>query len=213
MSLRHNYAEASNNLGLALQDEHRYTEARAAFDRALADRPDFAEAHWNRALLRLLQADFAGGWEEYEWRLRHPQLGLPHQRPFARARWDGRDPRGKRLFVYAEQGYGDALQFVRYLPLLIARGADVVLEAALPLCRLFTSMQGVRVVPRGETIPPFDFHCPLLSLPLAFATTRETIASMCAAYVSAPGIAPGNWATSATCAPAEAATFSAILRL
>ena len=81
---------------------------------------------------------------------------------------------------------------MRYLPLLIARGADVVLEAALPLCRLFTSMQGVRVVPRGETIPPFDFHCPLLSLPLAFATTRETIPGD-VPYLAAPMADMGAW--------------------
>jgi hypothetical protein len=173
--LKPDYVEAHSNLGLALQDQRRYEEALACFDRALALRPEFAEAHWNCALLYLLNGDYERGWREYEWRLRHPLLGLPYERSIAQPRWDGGEPAGKTIFTYCEQGFGDALQFIRYAAVLRDRGAKVIVEAPAPLRRLFASIEGVTVVAPDETVPRFDCHAPLLSLPLAFATRVDSI--------------------------------------
>jgi tetratricopeptide (TPR) repeat protein len=169
------HVEAYNNLGRALQDEHRYQEALESFDAALATRPDFAEAHWNRALLYLLLGDFERGWKEYEWRLKHPLLGLPYERNFSEPRWDGSDPAGKTLLVYTEQGFGDALQFIRYTRELARRGALVLVDTAPPLRRLFAALPGVQVLEQGIAGVAFDFQVPLLSLPLLCRTTLSSI--------------------------------------
>jgi tetratricopeptide (TPR) repeat protein len=174
-ALKPDYVEAHNNLGLALQDEHCYEEALACFDQALALRPEFAEAHWNRALLYLLNGDYDRGWREYEWRLRHPLLGLLSQRSIAQPRWGGSEPGGKTIFTYCEQGFGDALQFIRYAALLRDSGAKVIVEAPGPLRRLFSSIDGITAIAQGEAVPRFDWHAPLLSLPLACATRVDSI--------------------------------------
>ena len=175
LELKPDYVEGHNNLGMALQDQHRYDEALASFDRALALRPNFPDAHWNRALLYLLNGDFERGWDEYEWRLRHPSLGLSRQSTFSQPRWDGSDPRGRTLLVYCEQGFGDALQFIRYAAVLRDRGAKVIIEAPRPLCRLFAAIDGVSVIAQGEPLPRFDVQVPLLSLPLAHGTRVDSI--------------------------------------
>ena len=167
-------AEALNNRGLTLYELGRLDEARASFDRAVAIRPSFAQAQWNRAQALLLAGDFAQGWPAHEWRLKaHPEL----QRGFVQPLWLGEGPLvGKTILLHAEQGLGDTLQFCRYAPLVAARGARVVLEVQKPLIELLRDLPGVAsVVARGEPLPDFDLHCPLLSLPLAFGTTLDTI--------------------------------------
>jgi len=167
-------AEACNNRGLTLYELGRIDEARTSFDRAVAIRPAFAQAHWNRAQAMLLAGDFEQGWRAHEWRLKaHPEL----QRAFAQPLWLGDRPlAGKTILLHAEQGLGDTLQFCRYAPLVAAQGARVVLEVQKPLFDLLRDLPGVAtVVARGEALPEFDVHCPLLSLPLAFGTTLESI--------------------------------------
>lgn len=170
------HVDALNNRGIVLRDLARRNEALASYDRALALAPDNAETHVNRSCLRLLLGDFEQGWPEFEWRWRTRDFA-PWRRDFAAPLWLGAEPlEGLTILLHAEQGFGDAIQLARYAPLVAARGARVVLEVAAPLTRLFSSIEGVSVVVgRGEALPPFDFHCPLLSLPLAFKTRSDAI--------------------------------------
>ncbi|MGP0089283.1 MAG: tetratricopeptide repeat protein [Xanthobacteraceae bacterium] len=183
LAIRPEHAEALSNRGGALQELKRFEDALASYDRALALRPDYAQAHWNRALLRLLTGCFAEGWRGYEWR-RKLESWVP--RSFARPEWSGDDPAGRRLLLYSEQGFGDTIQFARYAPLAAARGARVVLEVQPPLKSLLSGLTGVEVVAaKGEPLPPFDAQCSLLSLPLMFNTTVETIPAV-VPYIHAP---------------------------
>jgi Tfp pilus assembly protein PilF len=171
-----NHADALNNRGVVLRDLDRPLEALASYDRALAIEPGYAEAHSNRSCLALLLGDYERGFEEFEWRWRVPEIA-PWRRDFAQPLWRGDTPlAGKTILLHAEQGFGDAIQFVRYVPLVAGRGATVVLEAPPPLAALLARVEGAAaVVGRGDELPAFDCHCPLASLPLAFKTRLETI--------------------------------------
>ena len=119
--------------------------------------------------------DLLEGWRQYEWRWKQLKPLFP-QPAFSKTLWDGSDPAGKRILIYGEGGYGDALHFVRYAPLLKQRGATVLLLCHPEMYRLFRTVPGVtQVVPVNQPWPQFDMHCPLLSLPRAFGTTLETI--------------------------------------
>jgi tetratricopeptide (TPR) repeat protein len=188
LAIRGDYVLALNNRGNSLRILRRYAEALASFDRALAIKPDYAETHWNRSCLQLLLADFAAGWAEYEWRWRTQEFA-PWRRDFAAPPWLGETPLdGKTILLHAEQGLGDAIQFLRYLPMVAASGARIVLEVQAPLKALLAGLSGIEhaaaIVVRGETLPGFDCHCPLASLPLAFKTRLDTIPASIP-YVSA----------------------------
>ena len=176
ISLKPDFAEALSNRGNALSELHRFEEALASFDRATSLRPNFADAHFNAALCRMLIGDLEGGLAQYEWR-----WGIDHlkdkRRDFPRPQWNGSDPiAGKTILLHAEQGFGDTIQFCRYVPHVAARGARVILEVPPPLQSLMRSLRGAaQIVAGGEPLPDFDLHCPLLSLPLAFATRLATI--------------------------------------
>ena len=173
LRLRPDFAEAVNNLGNTLRDLGRLDEAQALFDRAVGLKPDYVDAHWNRSLLWLLRGDFARGWPEYEWRWR---LRTILGRTFPQPRWDGGPLEGKTILLHSEQGLGDALQFVRYAPLVKRRGGTVVLQVHPPLLRLLTGGAGIDVLlPEKAPLPPFDVQAPLLSLPLLFGTDLESI--------------------------------------
>jgi FkbM family methyltransferase len=173
LRLRPDFAEAANNLGNTLRDLGRPDEAQVLLDRAIGLDPDYVDAHWNRSLLWLQRGDFARGWPEYEWRWR---LRAFTPRAFAQPRWDGGPLGGRTILLHAEQGLGDTLQFVRYAPLVKARGATVVLQVQPPLLRLLAGVPGVDVVlPEKAPLPPFDVQAPLLSLPLLFGTDLACI--------------------------------------
>ena len=174
--LQPNLAEAHNNLGNALRALGRFDAALACFEKAAAVQPDYAEARWNEGLCRLLLGDFEQGWKLYEWRWKKPG-SADKERDFAAPLWLGRKPvAGKRILLHAEQGLGDTLQFCRYAQRLAADGASVIVETQPALKSLLGGLAGVEsVVARGEPLPPFDFHCPLMSLPLACETRLETI--------------------------------------
>jgi tetratricopeptide (TPR) repeat protein len=176
LALKPDYAEALNNRGNALRILARHAQALASFDKAVGLVPDYAETHWNRSCLQLLLADFDAGWKEYEWRWKTQEFA-PWRRDFAQPLWLGEEPlAGKTILLHAEQGLGDAIQFVRYLPLVAARAGRVVLEVQPPLKALLAGFAGAStVIGRGETLPAFDCHCPLASLPLAFKTRLDTI--------------------------------------
>jgi tetratricopeptide (TPR) repeat protein len=166
-------ADAHNNLGLLLADLGRVEEALGCYERAVALRPEFPEVHKNRSLTWLLLGNFAQGWAEYEWRWRCKELPA---RPFREPEWDGRPFHGRTLLLHAEQGLGDSLQFLRYLPFIKQRGGKVVLVCQPPLRRLLTGYPGVdRLVVQGDPLPRFDLHVPLLSVPRVFETTPEAI--------------------------------------
>ena len=186
-------AELHINKGKAFRAANRFAEALASFDAAAQLEPGRVEAHWNAGLVRLRLGDFKAGWKDYEWRWRKPDwAGL--ERNFAAPLWLGAEPvEGKTILLHAEQGLGDTLQFARYAPLLARRGAHVVLECQAELTELLRGVEGVAMtVARGDALPDFDLHCPLLSLPLAFGTVLETIPSA-VPYIRAPSDRLQKW--------------------
>jgi Tfp pilus assembly protein PilF len=145
------------------------------FERVLELTPDSAEARSFLGLIHLTQGNFRQGWSEYEDRRGTPQF-LRDRRTFSQPLWKGEALEGSRILLYAEQGLGDTLHFVRYVPLVAARGGKVVLEVPSRLHRLLAHTSGaVEVIRAGEAIPEVDWQCPLLSLPLAFATELNSI--------------------------------------
>ena len=188
------YAEAHFNRGNTLQELKRFDEALASYGRALAIRPDYADAHANQALCRLLIGDFDRGWEGYEWRWQtEPLQGAKPS--FAQPLWLGRENiSGKTILLHAEQGYGDAIQFCRYVPMVAARGARVILQVPERLSGLMSTLSGApQVLAAGKTQAGFDVHTPLLSLPLAFGRKFETIPSA-TPYLCASSKAASDWA-------------------
>ncbi len=166
-------AEAALNLCTVRHGEGRLEEALALARRAAALKPDFADAHWNEAVLLLTLGDLEAGFAKHEWRWRLDQLAPRHLPGPA---WQGESLAGRTILVHAEQGFGDTLQFLRYVKLLAAQGARVVLEVPQRLVRLAGSVAGAsEVVAQGAALPRYDVHCALLSLPLRFATRLETI--------------------------------------
>lgn len=169
------YADAHCNRGNVLQDLKMYPDALESYARALRCDPDHAQSQWNESLCRLLIGDLAAGWVKYEWRWKTEQRNAV--RDFPQPLWLGREPlQGKTILLHAEQGLGDTIQFCRYASMVSALGATVVLEVQRPLKALLSNLRGVSTIrARGESLPAFDFHCPLLSLPLAFDTNLGSI--------------------------------------
>jgi hypothetical protein len=165
------------NKGFALFGVHRFKEASETYRRLLAVDPANAKAAWQLAHLKLLTGDYESGWAEREARWRSADFS-PDYPKFSQARWLGKDSiEGKTILVHVDEGLGDTLQFARHLPLLAARGARVVLVAQDALCPLLAGVSGVsQCIPfSARSYPPFDMHCSLMSLPLAFGTTVDTI--------------------------------------
>lgn len=178
------YASALVNRGLALNYLDRPDEALESFDRAIALEPDLAQGHWNKALLCLALGDFERGWHDYEWRWRGATDLVP--RGFTQPQWRGEDLAGTTILLHAEQGFGDSIQFIRYLPMVKAKGATVILEVPDSLLPLIGDLaDGVTMITRGGALPAFDLHCPLMSLPLAFGTTLAGIPAS-VPYLNAP---------------------------
>ena len=167
------------NKGTALCALTRYHEALASFCAAIVIEPDRAEAHYNAGLVRLRLGDFENGWRDYEWRWRKADWA-DKRRNFTAPLWLGAEPiEGKTILLHAEQGLGDTIQFVRYVPLMARRGATVIVECQTELKNLLCDIPGAaRLIARGEVLPAFDLHCPLLSLPLAFAGLSSLSASV-----------------------------------
>ncbi len=165
--------EAQNNLGTLLELQGNFPEAMACYEAALACQPSSPQAHRNRALLRLLLGDFAQGWPEYEWRWRMPDVASPN---YSEPRWEGQPLAGRTVLLWAEQGIGDVMQFVRYAPLVKQAAGRVLLGAPASLHALLKSTPGVdRVVEGDAGGEPFDYQVPLLGLPVACGTTLDSI--------------------------------------
>ncbi len=179
------------NRGNALRYLDRAEEAIESFDRAIALAPDLAEAHWNKGLLCLSAGDFARGWAGYEWRWRRE--GELQPREFTQPQWRGETLAGKTILLHAEQGFGDSIQFIRYLPMVAEKGGKIILEIPDGLVPLVENAAKIdRIYRRGDKLPHFDVHCPLMSLPLAFGTTIHTIPAS-VPYLHAPGKRTKVW--------------------
>jgi Flp pilus assembly protein TadD len=166
-------SEAYSNLGTVLDLQGRLQESAASYDRALALKPEFAVARFSRSLLRLLQGDFINGLPDYE-----DRRFLHKPRGFTKPQWRGEPLNHARILLHAEQGLGDTLQFLRYVPMVQAAGGEVVLEVQAAIRRLAAQLPGIEpedIFASGESLPEFDWHCPLMSLPLAFGTTLDSI--------------------------------------
>lgn len=176
VGLKPDFAEVHYNRGIVLQELGRLAPALSSYQKAIAARPDYAEAYWNRALVLLLSGDFAKGWKEYEWRFKREKNYI-EKRVFAQPLWLGKESlQDKTILLYSEQGLGDAIQFGRYAKLVADLGAKVILEVKDPLLGIMGTLDGVdTLVEKGTALPSFNYHCPLLSLPLAFNTRLDSI--------------------------------------
>jgi Flp pilus assembly protein TadD len=192
IALNPNFPEAHSNLGHALRENGQLEDAVVAIHQAIALRPDFAEAHYNLGSTLLLWGNFEPGWEEYEWRWKCK--GFPSSpRNFTQGQWDGGPLEGCTLLLHTEQGLGDAIQFIRYLPLVAQRGGKIIIECQADLQRLFrTTAERCQIVARGQPLPAFDFHCPLLSLPRVFGTNLANIPNI-VPYLHADAEDAGRW--------------------
>jgi tetratricopeptide (TPR) repeat protein len=176
LAIQPNYALALYNRGNALCSLRRPVEALDSYAGALAIQPNFAEAHWYAGMCHLAMGEFALGWPKYEWRWQ--SAAYKHNlRPFRQPLWLGAPSlNNKTILLHSEQGLGDTLQFCRYARQVTGLGAKVLLEVQPCLKALMTGLQGVAtVLAKGEELPDFDYHCPLMSLPLAFHTDIDSI--------------------------------------
>lgn len=172
------YADAWSNAGVTSMALADYDAALSAYDNALALKPGLPAAAWNKGILLLLKGDFEAGLPLYEWRFHHQRQTLFRKALHLETpRLQASDAvAGKTILLYDEQGLGDTLQMVRYVPILAQQGARVVLRVASVLHRVLEGLKGLSVLLGDEdAIPAHDFQCPLMSLPLAMGTRLATV--------------------------------------
>jgi tetratricopeptide (TPR) repeat protein len=187
-------ASAWNNRGLALHALGRPDEALASYDRAMALKPDYADPYWNKALSLLALGRYAEGWPLFEWRWKRSEPGAQKPQDFGAPPWLGETSlEGKTLLIHAEQGYGDTLQMLRYVPVLAGQGVRVALICPEPLLELADTVQGLAEPARSGGRVDFDAHIPAMSLPLAMNTTLDTVPAD-VPYLAVPEPAKAAWA-------------------
>jgi tetratricopeptide (TPR) repeat protein len=187
LELQPDFIQALSNKALVLGQLHRAEEAIASYDHLRSLDPDNAEVDISLGQLHLLLGDFESGWAGHEARRKIPSFSAPYPK-FAQPTWLGKEAiDGKTVLVHVDEGFGDTIQFARYVPMLAARGARVILVVDGPAYPLLSGLAGVsQCFPfPAHALPPFDFHCPMSSLPLAFATRLDTIPSGIS-YLPAP---------------------------
>jgi tetratricopeptide (TPR) repeat protein len=185
------FATARSNLATVLLEVGQLDRAIAEYRTAIELDPDYADAHNNLGIALLLDGEFAEGWQRTEWRWRTKKNADLSQR-FTQPLWGG-DATGDRvLLLYAEQGFGDTLQFCRYVALVAAQHR-VVLEVQRPLVPLLAGLPGIeQIVAQGDPLPDFDLRCPLLSLPRLCGTTLHTIPTQIP-YVAVDPVRAEHW--------------------
>jgi len=172
---RPDYGDAYNNLANALVEMGRIDEAIAAHTEALKLRPDDGIVHFNLAAMLLRLGRLEEAWPHYEWRWRVEEFHQP-MRQLEQPMWDGSDLKGKRILLHTEQGFGDAIQFARYVPVVVRKGGKVIIECAGQMARLYASSPAIeQVIVAGQPLPEFEVHCPLLSVPYVLGTTLQTL--------------------------------------
>lgn len=174
IELKSDYSDAHSNLGnayAALGESHK---AIRACQSAVKFAPHAVQAHWNLAVALLRAGQFQAGWEEYEWRwAAYKKRGSLR---FTDPSWDGSPLNGRTILLHAEQGFGDAIQFARYVPLVTQLGGKVIFESPPELFELFKSLEGgAELIAGGSPLPRYDLHCPLMSLPRALKTRPDSI--------------------------------------
>src|SRR5215469_13056648 len=173
IALRPDYADAWANLGTTLHHSGGFDDGIAALRRALALAPHHANAHSGLGILLLMRGELGEGWDEYEWRLRSSERTGPR---FPERPWQGEPLAGKHIYVQAEQGFGDSLQFARYLPLLAKRAGRVTLRVHQQLVTLLReSLPVITVLGDRGDVAPYQCDAVLLSLPRLFKTRLESI--------------------------------------
>jgi tetratricopeptide (TPR) repeat protein len=190
--LKPNYVEALNNRGNTLQALNRHTAAVRSYQRAIELRPGDAEAHWNEGLARLALGDYKGGWPKYEWRWRNTRLDVT-QPPLDVPTWTGEESLdGKSILIFQEQGYGDAIQFVRFASMVAQRASRTVVACDDTLLEIFSSVPGVDATTAGPLSgSEADYQISLMSLPLALGITLRNLPS--ASYLEVDATKTETW--------------------
>ncbi len=196
LKLSPEYAGAQNNMGEVCSYLGLHDTAAQYYKRAIELEPNLVDAHWNLSLSLLLSGDFKNGFKEYEWRWK--RRNTPKRIINPERLWQGEILDGKSILVYEEQGLGDAIQFIRYLPMIKQRGGNVIFETSPAMARLFVSVESidklwVRNTRRStQKIDRFDVHCPVLSLPRLFDTKLDSIPSPLP-YLAADKAMAASW--------------------
>jgi tetratricopeptide (TPR) repeat protein len=174
IQLDKDYAEPHNNIGNIYADQKRVDLALEQYNKAIEINPKYANAYWNKSLLLLMMGKYQEGWKLYEWRWE--AQGTKYKRNLSGRLWLGDENIARKMiFIYAEQGLGDTIQFVRYIKLLKDLGAHITLEVQPQLVSTLKNYEGVNVIGIGDPIPKYDYYCPLLSLPFALKTSFDGI--------------------------------------
>jgi Flp pilus assembly protein TadD len=170
-----NNAEAYNALALTYQDQGDLDQALATIDRAIAVKSNNPRLRFNRALMLLMRGDWDEGWKEYEWRWRLSDHNADRLR-FQGPAWEGDDPAGRTILLHCEQGLGSTFQFIRFAALVAQRNAKVIVECQPPLKKMLSCLgPEIAVIAKGEALPAFDLHLPLMSLPRVLKTDMTSI--------------------------------------
>lgn len=176
IALKPTYVQAYINRANTFLGMHRLEEAIADYEVAISHDKNNALAHWNLAHTLLLKGDYPRGWPLYEWRWAYGDRAK-YRRQFTAPFWHGQESiAGKYILLHHEQGLGDTIQFVRYVKLVKKIGAKVILEVPQSLIGLLKNTECVdQIIPTGDDLPDYDYHCPIISLPLAFNTEIDSI--------------------------------------
>ncbi len=195
IQLKPDCAEAYSSRGNALRDLKQFEAAVASYDKAIQLKPDYANAYWNKSLVLLLLGDFDRGWKIYEWRWKKDDPNFKN-RNFTRPLWIGIEPlKNKTILIHAEQGLGDTIQFCRYVKSITALSEKVIFEVQPALVPLMKGLNlSLDILAIGATLPDFDYHCPLLSLPLAFQNIGNAAIST-ESYIKADQTSIEKWRT------------------
>lgn len=188
------YAQAHSNQGNIYQDLHQLEAAVASFEKAISLEPELAEAYFNKSIALLLQGDYKAGWPLYEYRWVNDNKAALNRHPDLEV-WSGKQPlQGKRILIQSEQGFGDTIQFCRFIRCVSALGAYVVFEVDAVLASLMSSVQGVNeILIKGQPVPLVDYKVQLMSLPGLFGLGLQDV-GVEGAYISVSSDKANKWA-------------------
>ena len=192
------YAQAHSNQGNIYQDLHQLDAAIASFDKAISLEPDLAEAYFNKSIALLLKGDYKAGWPLYEWRWVNDNKAALNRHPHLEV-WSGKQSlQGKRILIQSEQGFGDTIQFCRFIRLVSALGAHVIFEVDSVLASLMSSVLGVnKILIKGQLVPTADYKVQLMSLPGLLGLELQDV-GVNGPYIHVSSEKAKKWATEMT---------------